>query len=155
MTPGDLHFDVVSEREADVLVGLARAFHQEDGHRLSAAGEGALHAIAEGEPLARCWLIRLAEETIGYLVLTLGYSVEHGGRDGFIDDLYVIDAARGRGVGAAALEFAVAEATELGIRTLHLEAEPENERAIGLYRRRGFKENGRRLMSLRLHTAGC
>jgi ribosomal protein S18 acetylase RimI-like enzyme len=154
MTPGDLRFDVISAREADVLVSLARAFHEEDGHRLSTAGERALHAIAEGEPLARCWLIRLAEETIGYVVLTLGYSVEHGGRDGFIDDLYVIDAARGRGIGAAALEFAVAEATELGIRTLHLEAAPENERAIGLYRRRGFMENGRRLMSLRLHTAG-
>jgi len=104
--------------------------------------------------LARCWLIRLAEENIGYLVLTLGYSVEHGGRDGFIDDLYVIDAARGRGVAAAALEFALAEATALGIRTLHLEAESENERAIGLYHRRASRRMGVKLMSLRLPTVG-
>jgi ribosomal protein S18 acetylase RimI-like enzyme len=153
MTPGELRFDIVSEGETALLVSLARAFHEEDGHRLNEAGEHALQAIAAGEPLARCWLIRLAEHTVGYIVLTVGYSVEHGGRDGFVDDLYLVEAARGRGVGAAALEFAVDQASKLGIRTLHLEADPENDRAIGLYRRRGFRENGRRLMSLRLHTA--
>jgi ribosomal protein S18 acetylase RimI-like enzyme len=33
---------------------------------------------------------------------------------------------------------------------LHLEVEAENAAATGLYRRRGFAENGRRLMSLSL-----
>jgi ribosomal protein S18 acetylase RimI-like enzyme len=82
--------------------------------------------------------------------VTLGYSVEHGGRDGFIDDLYLVPSARGAGLGSALLDIALVEARRLGIRTLHLEVDAANEGASHLYRKRGFAENGRRLMSLRL-----
>jgi ribosomal protein S18 acetylase RimI-like enzyme len=94
--------------------------------------------------------VRRGEAAVGYLVLTIGFSIEHGGRDGFIDDLYLIPEARGAGGGKALLDFAIAEARRLGIRTLHLEVEAENAAATGLYRKRGFAENGRRLMSIRL-----
>jgi ribosomal protein S18 acetylase RimI-like enzyme len=87
---------------------------------------------------------------IGYLVLTLGYSIEHGGRDGFIDDLYLVPKARGGGRGRRVLAFALAEAAALGIQTLHLEVEIDNERARRVYRAAGFVENNRRLMSKRL-----
>ncbi len=43
-----------------------------------------------------------------------------------------------------------AEALALGVRALHLEVEPGNARALGLYRRLGFAETGRRLMFKRL-----
>jgi ribosomal protein S18 acetylase RimI-like enzyme len=109
-----------------------------------------LAAVAGGEPLARCWLVRRAGVAVGYVVLSLGFSIEHGGRDGFIDDLYLVPAARGIGIGRALLAFAAAEAETLGIRMLHLEVEPGNERAHRLYRRNGFAESGRRLMSRRL-----
>lgn len=88
-----------------------------------------------------------------YVVLTLGYSIEYGGRDGFIDDLYLVPAARGWGFGRDLLEFALARAAELGIGTLHLEVETENEAATRLYRAAGFEETGRRLMRLRLRSS--
>ena len=154
MGASDLQYDLALENEAEVLVGLARAFHTEDSHPLSPEGESALRRIASGEPMARCWLIRRAGQVIGYLVVTLGYSIEHGGRDGFIDDLYLVPSARGGGFGTAVLDFALKQARLLGIVTLHLEVDPKNERAMSLYRSRGFAENGRRLMSLRLQAQG-
>jgi len=63
--------------------------------------------------------VREDDQPIGYLILTLGYSVEYGGRDGFIDELYLVPAARGRGVGGKLLEFVLASAAALAIRTLH------------------------------------
>jgi RimJ/RimL family protein N-acetyltransferase len=48
------------------------------------------------------------------------------------------------------LAFALAEAVVLGIQTLHLEVEIDNERARRVYRAAGFVENNRRLMSKRL-----
>jgi ribosomal protein S18 acetylase RimI-like enzyme len=93
-------------------------------------------------------LIRSDNEKFG-----LGFSIEHGGRDGFIDDLYLVPAARGAGHGRALLDFAVGEAAKLGIRMLHLEVEPGNRRARGLYRQNGFSESKRRLMSRRLAPA--
>jgi ribosomal protein S18 acetylase RimI-like enzyme len=145
-----VRFDPAGAGDGDALVGLAQALHRDEGHPLDAAGEAALRAIAEGETLARAWIARKDGEPVGYLVITLGYSVEYGGRDGFIDDLYLAPASRGRGLGRKLLEFALAEAAALGIRTLHLEVEPDNESAARLYRSTGFAETGRRLMRLRL-----
>jgi GNAT superfamily N-acetyltransferase len=105
--------------DLEPLLDLARRFHREDRHGLDAAGEAALHRIVADEPLARCWIVRRADRPIGYLVLTLDFSIEYGGRDGFIDDLYLIESERGRGFGAVLLEFAISAARELGIRTLH------------------------------------
>ena len=53
------------------------------------------------------------------------YSVEHGGRDGFLDDFYLAPEARGRGLGRQALEALEREAQALGIRVLHLEVEAD------------------------------
>jgi GNAT superfamily N-acetyltransferase len=136
--------------DLEPLLDLARRFHRDDGHGLDAAGEAALHRIVAHEPLARCWIVRRADRPIGYLVLTLGFSIEYGGRDGFIDDLYLIESERGRDFGAVLLEFAISAARELGIRTLHLEVDPVNETANRLYRAGGFVDTGRRLMRLPL-----
>ncbi|MGH6933051.1 MAG: GNAT family N-acetyltransferase [Dongiaceae bacterium] len=132
------------------MLELAVAFHAEDGHVLDERGRRALAAIVAGEPMARAWLIEADGRAIGYGVVTLGFSVEHGGRDGFLDDLYLAPEARGRGLGRQALEFLEGEALQLGIGVLHLEVGRDNARAQALYEASGFRENGRRLMSKRL-----
>ncbi len=134
----------------DRLLDLAEDFHAEDGHVLTSEGRRALCEIVAGEPAARAWVFVLEGGVVGYGVVTLGFSVEHGGRDGFLDDFYLVPEARDRGLGRQALDFLEEEARKLGIRVLHLEVEAGNERAVGLYRRSGFHENGRRLMSKRL-----
>ena len=72
----------------------------------------AIALLAKGDPFARAWLLRAKAEgpIIGYVLLTLGFSIEYGGRDAFIDELYVMSDARSQGIGAAALEFVTGEA---------------------------------------------
>ena len=140
----------VEARDLEALTRLAEDFHAEDGHVLDPGGRRALAAIAGGEPLARAWLFELEGRAVGYAVLTLGFSVEYGGRDGFVDDLYLAPGARGRGGGGQAMEFLEARARELGINALHLEVGAENAGALAVYRRSGFRDTGRRLMSKRL-----
>jgi ribosomal protein S18 acetylase RimI-like enzyme len=146
----DLQFDLVGKADAETLLHMARAFHQEDGHPLDAEGELAVAQIATGEAFARVWIVRQAGEAIGYIVLTLGYSIEYGGRDGFIDDVYLVPAVRGSGLGRHVLNFALSEAAALGIKTLHLEVEAGNESATRLYRSAGFEVTGRTLMRCHL-----
>jgi ribosomal protein S18 acetylase RimI-like enzyme len=148
----DVVFEMAREADADALLAMACAFHNEDGHPLDPRGEAAVVQVARGEPFARAWILRDGSAAVGYVVITLGYSIEYGGRDGFIDDLYLIPEARGRGLGRKLLEFTLTEAAALGIRTLHLEVEAENEYAGRLYRRAGFEATGRRLMRLRLRS---
>lgn len=146
----DLTFEPAREADGAMLLALARAFHLEDGHPLDAAGERAVLALAAGEPMARAWLLRQGGEAVGYFALTFGWSIEHGGRDGFLEDLYVVPPARGAGVGRRALAFALEQAAALGIRMLHLEIEPDNAVAERLYLEHGFRPSRRRLMSVKL-----
>ena len=68
--------------------------------RCTERGAAAIGMIARGHPLGRAWLIEEAGQTIGYAVLGLGFGIEYGGADAFVDDLYLVPTARGRGLGA-------------------------------------------------------
>jgi GNAT superfamily N-acetyltransferase len=130
------------------LVGpMVRAYYLEDGHSFHEERQlRALAVLADGEPLGRGWLIALAGRPIGYLVLTLGFSVEAGGAEGCIDEFYLVPAVRGRGLGGRALELVEAEARHLAVRRLYLEVEHGN-RALHLYRRAGYLDHQRFLLS--------
>ncbi len=118
---------------------------------------------AEGYPYDRAKMERGIRELIGnpslgrlfiadgaYLVVTFGFSLEFGGRDAFVDEVYVADDARGQGLGTAALRLAEDACREAGIHALHLEVEHVNARARALYERSGYKAHERHLMTKRL-----
>lgn len=87
----------------------------------------------------------------GYAALTWGYSIEFRGRDAFIDELYLREPYRGRGIGSRVLEAIRDHAAAMGIRALHLEVDPDNEPARSAYARFGFEARDRFcLMSLKL-----
>ncbi|MCW5748873.1 MAG: GNAT family N-acetyltransferase [Alphaproteobacteria bacterium] len=151
MTPSAaLTFQDVTPQDEAALLAMARAFHAEDGHALSAAGERAVRAVCAGDAMARAWFLCEGGVRVGYAVLSLGFSIEHGGRDGFIDDLYLLPQARGRGLGRAAIDSLERIAAGHGVQALHLEVESNNARAAALYHRRGYRGTGRGLMSKRL-----
>jgi ribosomal protein S18 acetylase RimI-like enzyme len=62
----------------------------------------------------------------------------------------VLPAARGRGIGTAAMDRLEQAAAGHGVQGLHLEVERANARAESLYRRRGYRITDRKLMSKRL-----
>jgi len=55
----------------------------------------------------------------------------------------VVPDRRGQGVGRALLEACLEWAREFGVEKLALSVYPDNERALGLYRKMGFVEEGR------------
>jgi diamine N-acetyltransferase len=81
--------------------------------------------------------------------VTIGYSIEFGGRDAFLDELFVSADSRGRGLGTRALEVAAEACREAGIVALHLEVDHANTAAQRLYRRHGFVDHDRYLMTRR------
>jgi ribosomal protein S18 acetylase RimI-like enzyme len=90
-------------------------------------------------------LVRLDGRVIGYVVLTWSFSLESGGLDGYIDELFLEPEVRGRGIGTRVLAQAVLEARRRGCLRLCLEVEHGNP-AINLYRRAGFVDHRRHLM---------
>jgi ribosomal protein S18 acetylase RimI-like enzyme len=149
-----LTFTAIEAGDAELLVTFSRAMNAEDGHPLSREGEAAARNVAAGEPLAPCWIIRAGPRAVGYVVLTLGYSIENGGRDAFLDELYLVGEERG-GRGEELMAFVESAARDLQARAIYLEVSAGNARAAALYRSRGFAElsEGRRLMRLPLAPA--
>ena len=95
----------------------------------------------------RIWLVSMEDQIIGYVVLAFGFSFEYKGKDAFIDELYLKAEHRGQGIGARVISFVIDEAKNLGVKTLHLEAEKHNQSANHLYRKFGFKDNDRFLLN--------
>jgi ribosomal protein S18 acetylase RimI-like enzyme len=95
----------------------------------------------------RAWLFSAGNKPAGYVILTLGYSFEYGGREPFVDELYVEEKFRGAGVGRQAMEFVEARVQELGVNAIHLEVDRGNDPALGLYRRTGYVDHDRYLMT--------
>ena len=133
------------------LLAMRARFNHSQGYAFDEAA--ARHAL--GELLARAELGRVyrvvqGDAAVGYAALTFGWSLEWGGRDAFVDEIFVEEPARGRGVGRAALRALAAEAGRLGVCALHLEVETANEAAQALYRSEGFVANDRRILTRRL-----
>lgn len=135
----EVSLQVAQISDLDELRGLVRAYHAFEGISCPDGDiDAAVSPLLGDSDLGRCWLIRAGEATAGYLALCFGYSIEFGGRDGFIDEMYLAEPFRGQGVGTAALRLLKAEASALGVGALHLEVARTNKRAQRLYEKAGF-----------------
>lgn len=105
----------------------------------------AVQPLLEGSPLGAIWLIGPKMSPVGYVAVGFGWSIELGGMDGFIDELWVRDKVRGRGMGSEALAALQKALGEAGVKALHLEV--ANEGASRIYRRAGFKSRPHPLMT--------
>lgn len=141
-------FTLARAADADELVELMREFYAFDHIAFDEkAARGALREILDDGRFGVVHLIRVKAETAGYLILTFGFSLEFHGRDAFVDELYLRENFRGRGIGKASIEFAAEVCRGEGIKALHLEAERANTRAQALYRQAGFRDHDRFLLT--------
>jgi GNAT superfamily N-acetyltransferase len=97
------------------------------------------------------FLARDKQIVVGYLVLCFDYSLEYRGKGAWIDELFVETSYRGQGIGTQFLDLAERAAREHSAQALHLEVNHGNP-AIELYRRRGFVDHQRYLMTKSLRS---
>ena len=128
------------------LYSEAGATHHRERARRAAEG------LMANPELGGVWLIhvndeRVHGEPVGYLCVTLCYSLEFDGRFALLDELYLEEAWRGKGIGAQAIAFAAEWSSARGLAAIRLEVARTNSRAFELYRREGFQAHDRHLMT--------
>ena len=131
------------------LLPLVAAFHANAGIDSDDAGRrDALVALLNGTPHGTAYLIGPRRSPVGYIAISFGYSIELGGIDGFIDEFFIRQNIRGRGMGGEVLTSLLPALAENGVKALHLEVSPANEGARKLYARAGFRlRDGYQLMT--------
>jgi GNAT superfamily N-acetyltransferase len=145
-----IQVEIADPTSARTVLDLMERFYAEEGYPFDREkARAALEPFLATPVLGRAWLYRDGDVAVGYFVLTLGWSLEYGGRDAFVDELFVSPSHRGRGLGRRALDVMGEACRELGVRALHLEVEKDNSPATELYRRWGFEDHDRRMMTRR------
>lgn len=128
--------------DLDEVVQLVREFYEVDRHPFDEAHvRGALPALLDDDRYGAVWLLEgpagPSGPSVGYAVVTWGYSIESGGREGLLDEVFVRE--RGRGTGRRALAAVVEACRAEGVRRLFLETEAGNVDARRFYARNGFE----------------
>lgn len=130
--------------DLDRLMTLVAGFHTQSGIELDEdRRRGALAPLLEGSPHGAIWMIGPRVAPVGYIAVSFGWSIEFGGLDAFLDEIYVREKVRGRGMGSEALAALLRALSEQGIAAMHLEVDTANDAAQRLYRRVGFASHDR------------
>ena len=130
-----------------LLLELSAEFNEIDGHvHNDDRVRSGLIPLLRDDGLGVVYL--LGEPPAGYAVVTWGYSIESGGRDALLDEIYV--RAKGQGIGGAAFEEVLADLRTRGLSRMFLETERANTRVRSFYSRHGFVEDDSIWMSREL-----
>ena len=134
--------------DLDRLEAMVADYHAFDG---IVSDEGtrraALEPLLEGSPHGAVWLIGPKMAPVGYIAVSFGWSIELGGMDGMVDEFWIREAVRGRGMGFEALTALQKALRNAGVVALSLEVSATNTTAQRLYARTGFQARGFHLMT--------
>ena len=135
----DVSLQVAQVGDLVELRELARSYHSFEGVSCTGSDIGAAVSPLLGESvLGRCWLIRRGKETVGYVAICFGCSIEFGGRDPFVYEIYISEPSRSRAIGTEVLRRLKSESLVLGVKALHLGVSRDNKRARRLYEKSGL-----------------
>jgi GNAT superfamily N-acetyltransferase len=143
-------FQLARPEQSDVVLSLMRSLEQEDPNKKPFDDHMRRSSYLRflNEPgYGYLWLFESGEKVVGYMVLAFVFSFEYGGRNAFIDELYVIPEYRRKGIATRALQFARQTAQAHEVVALHLEVSRNNSSAHKLYLHAGFADHDRYLLT--------
>jgi len=99
--------------------------------------ETIFNVAVSGSPYLRALIIEDKEEPVGFALLSFSFATEVGGLVVLLEDLYISEERRGKGLGHKFMQFMEQEYPLA--KRFRLEVAKENTRAIDLYGKLGFE----------------
>lgn len=129
-----------SSREIPILLGFIKSYYKlESIVFFEDKVYKALIELINSNNIGRVWLIYLNNKAIGYIVLCFSYSLVSFGQDGMIDEFYIDDEYRKKGISTQILNIVMKNSKKLGLNCLYLEISKNNIAAQTLYEKLNFK----------------
>ena len=129
-----------SSKEIPILLGFIKSYYKlESIVFFEDQVYKALIELINSNNIGRVWLIYLSNKAIGYIVLCFSYSLVSFGQDGMIDEFYIDDEYRKKGIGTQILNIVMKNSKKLGLNCLYLEISKNNIAAQTLYEKLNFK----------------
>ena len=137
--------------DISIITQMMQDFYAIDNYPMDVeVAKNLFQEFISNEHLGKSWLIYTENEIVGYIILTFIFSFEYGGKIAFVDELFIKETARGKGIGKEAIQFIQREVPKLSLKLLYLEVEPHNENAQKLYLAHDFELHNRKLMKYKV-----
>lgn len=133
----------LAAEDFEQVLGMMKVFYASDAlliHPEEAVLRRTLQDAIGENPYVEGFALEEEGTLAGYGMVAKSYSTEAGGECVWIEDIYILPQFRGKGIGTGFLQFV--QAYFSGAARIRLEAEPENEKALAVYRAAGFTELG-------------
>lgn len=144
-------FKPIEISDIEIITTMMQDFYAIDNYPMEAeATKKMFYEFIFNDNFGNAWLIYSDNEIAGYIILTYIFSFEYGGKIAFVDELFIKESARGKGIGKQAIQFIQEESPKLSLKLLYLEVEDHNESAQKLYIARDFEFHNRKLMKYKI-----
>ena len=132
---------IFEEKDREMYIEMAREFYHSDA---------VLHPVPDShfektaDEALRCggcagiYILEYDSEPAGYALTATSFSQEAGGMVMWIEEIYIRDKYRSKGLGREFFEYAEKNRGKDTVR-IRLEAEGDNTRALSLYRKLGYE----------------
>ncbi len=135
----DIEISTVDSHEQKMLGRLLAGQFEE--HHIQVRSddlEKAIAAVIDDENLGFFLVAKKGHKIIGVAYVSYNWTLEHGGKSAWLEELYVIPEWRNRGVGQSLLSAVIRRARACGCAAIDLEVDQSHAQAENLYRRAGF-----------------
>ncbi len=142
----------IEKRDAEECIKMMEEFYSTDAvsHEIPKQNiYNSVEAALDDNPHIRMIVCETEGEYEGFSILSFYYSTEMGGIAVIVEDIYIRDEFKGKGYGTAIFEF-IRKEYDGKTNRYKLEVRSDNEAAIRLYKRWGFRESPYKQMGLDL-----
>lgn len=142
-----IEFHPIKNSDIETIVPLMQEFYAIDNYPIDPETTKELfQTFIADENLGMAWLILHDNNFVGYVIVTYIFSFEYKGRIAFLDELYLNENARNKGIGKATLAFVQQHAIQKDLKMMYLEVESHNNVAKNLYLANDFTIHNRQIM---------
>jgi GNAT superfamily N-acetyltransferase len=125
--------------DVEQLVTMMAEFYSDSPYTLNLRrATEAFSSLLADERFGHIWFIEDHTKDVGYVVVTLCYSMNYGGLTAIVDDFFIQRPFRGAGLGKAAIAEVRSFCLSRGVRAIQVETGRDSAPALAVYRHAGF-----------------
>jgi ribosomal protein S18 acetylase RimI-like enzyme len=129
----------IDSRQLDIILDFIQDYYKMEGIRFDREkSSDAVENLIAHEHIGRIWIIEVNKKPVGYFCLAFSYTLEHYGKDCFMDEIYIKPEYQHLGIGSEVIRFIEDFLIRNDFKAIHLIVHLKNLAAFNYYIKNGF-----------------